>query len=92
LVSLCGDLQIRSPSGKWGEPIGFGVDTNSVSKDLPWHTQVEESAKAALADLQALKGSVDFVAIARESFPGLVAEVDDANEVIFFGWWFESRS
>jgi hypothetical protein len=92
LVSLGGDLQIRSPSGKWGEPIGFGIDTARVSNDLPWHEQVEESAKAALVDFRALQDKFDLEAIARESFPELVAEVADVKEVIFFGWWVESRS
>ena len=91
LVSLGGDLQIRAPSGKWGEPIGFGIDTK-VSNDFPWQAQVEESAKVALAEFQALHENFDLEAIARESFPALVAEVDDAKDVIFFGWLVESRS
>jgi hypothetical protein len=90
LVSLGGDLQIRAPSGKWGEPVGFGINTDRVPNDLPWHVQVEESAKAALADFQELQDKCDFEAVARESFPTLVAEVDDVEEVIFFGWWVES--
>lgn len=92
LVSLGGDLQIRAPSGKWGEPIGFGIDTARVSNELPWDAQVEESAKAALADFHALQDKFDFEDIARESFPALVTEVDDAKDVIFFSWWVESRS
>lgn len=92
MVSLGGDLQIRAPSGKWGEPVGFGIDTARVSKTLPWDMQVEESAKAALVDFQALQDKFDFEAIAAESFPALVAEVDDPSEVIFFGWWLQGRS
>lgn len=90
LVSLGGDLQIRAPSGKWGEPVGFGVDTGRISNDLPWPVRVEQSAKAALAEYQAMRDEFDFESVARESFPALVAEVDDPNEVIFFGWWVES--
>lgn len=92
LVNLGGDLQIRAPSGKWGEAVGFGIDTGSVPNDLPWPARVEESAKLALAEFRALRDNFDLEAIARESFPTLVAEVDDAKEVIFFGWWVESRS
>ena len=82
----------RAPSGKWGEPVGYGIDTARVQNTLPWETQVEESAKAALADFQALQDKFDFEAVATESFPALVAEVDDASEVIFFGWLVQSRS
>jgi hypothetical protein len=92
LVSLGGDLQIRAPSGKWGEPVGFGIDTACVSKSLPWDAQVAESARVALAAFQALQDKFDFEAIAAESFPGLVSEVDDPRKVIFFGWWVQSRS
>jgi hypothetical protein len=38
-----------------------------------------------------LQQDFDLETIARESFPALVAEVDDAKEVIFFGWLVESR-
>jgi len=81
LVSLGGNLQIIAPWGKWCEPIGFGIDTR-FPNDLPWQTQVEESAKVALAEFQALQDNFDLEAIARESHPTLVAEVDDAKEVI----------
>jgi len=33
-----------------------------------------------------LQEECDFEAIARETFPALVAEVDDPKDVIFFGW------
>lgn len=92
LISLGDDLQIRAPSGKWGEPIGLGINTSCVPNDLPWQAQVEESAKVALAKFQALQDKFDFEAIARELFPALVAEVDDVREVIFFGWLVESSS
>lgn len=92
LVSLGGDLQIRAPSGKWGEPVGFGIDTARVSKTLSWDVQVEEAAKTALADFETLLDRFDLAAVATESFPALVAEVEDASEVIFFGWWVQSRS
>jgi len=51
---------------------------------------VEETARAALTDFRALQDKLDFEAIARESFPALVAEVDDPKDVIFFGWLVES--
>ena len=92
LVCLGGDLQIRAPSGMWGEPIGVGIDTGRVVKGLPWDAQVEESAEAALAEFQALRDKFDFKALAAEAYPTLVAEVDDPSEVIFFGWWVQSRS
>jgi hypothetical protein len=91
LISLGGDLQIRAPSGKWGEPIGYGIDIR-VPNDLRWHDQVEEAARSALTAFRALQDEFDLQAVARESFPTLVAEVDDVEEVIFFGWWLESRS
>ena len=81
LVNLGGDMQVRAPSGKWGEPLGVRVDTERVPNDLPWNARVEQTARAALADFQALQEQCDFEAIAREAFPTLVAEVDDPNAV-----------
>ena len=86
LVNLGGDLQVRAPSGKWGEPIGVGIDTGRVSNDLSWHERVERTARTALASFRALQAECDFEAIARETFPALVAEVDEPKDVIFFGW------
>ena len=92
LLNLGGDLQIRAPSGKWGEPIGVSVDTDSVTDDLSWAVRVDETAKVALANFEALQKECDFEAIAREAFPTLLEEVDDPNEVIFFGWQVLSES
>ena len=92
LLNLGGDLQIRAPSGKWGEPTGVSVDTDGVPDDRSWEARVDESAKVALANFEALEKECDFEAIAREAFPTLVAEVDDPNEVIFFGWQVLSES
>jgi hypothetical protein len=85
LISLGGDLQIRAPSGLWGEPVGAGFSIE-LSDDLPWERQVEETAKAGLADFQSFQERSDFEAIARESFPQLIAEVREAKDVIFFSW------
>ena len=62
LVNLGGDMQVRAPSGKWGEPIGVRVDTERVPNDLPWDARVEQTARAALADFQALQEECDFEA------------------------------
>jgi hypothetical protein len=62
-----------------------------VQNDLTWDAQVEEAAKSALAEFRALQDEFDLGAVAREVFPTLVAEVDDGEEVIFFGWWLASR-
>ena len=85
LISLGGDLQVRAPSGLWGEPVrvGFSVE---VAEDLPWVEQVEQTAQTSLSDFLALQERLDFEAIARESFPNLVAEVAQAKDVIFFSW------
>jgi hypothetical protein len=95
LVNLGGDLQVRAPSG-WGEPIGYYMETSRISDDLPWATQVEETAKAALADFLSFQERFDFEAIARESFPTLIAEAEakggDAQDAIFFGWLVLSES
>ena len=85
LISLGGDFQIRAPSGLWGEPVGAGFSIEAPD-DLPWEKQVEETATAALADFQSFQDRFDFEAIARESFPQLVAEVRETNDVIFFSW------
>jgi hypothetical protein len=92
LVSLGGDLQVRAPSGKWGEPIGVGVNTGRVPDNLPWETRVEETARVALADFLSLQEKCDFEAIARDSFPTLLAEVADAKDAIFFSWLVLSES
>ena len=91
LVSLGGDLQVRAPSGLWGEPVGVSVSIN-LADDLPWETRVEESAKAALADFFSLQQTSDFEAIAREAFASLLAEVADPSEAIFFSWSAVSKS
>ncbi len=85
LISLGGDLQVRAPSGLWGEPVGVGFSIE-LADDLPWETQVEETAAAGLADFLSFQKRFDFEAIACESFPTLVAEVGDAKNVIFFSW------
>jgi hypothetical protein len=85
LISMGGDLQIRAPSGLWGEPVGAGFSIE-LADDLPWETQVEETAAAGLAAFLSFQERFDFEAIARESFPTLVAEVADAKDVIFFSW------
>jgi hypothetical protein len=85
LINLGGDLQIRAPSGRWGEPIGFGI-VIEVPHEFAWEKQVEAAAEAALAHFLFFQRHVDFEAIARESYPSLVAEVDDPQDVIFFSW------
>jgi hypothetical protein len=48
--------------------------------------QVEAAAASALAHFLFFETQVDFEAIARESYPTLVAEVDDPLDLIFFSW------
>lgn len=90
LLNLGGDLQIKAPSGMWGEPIGMYVDTQRVHDDLPWEVQVREAAQIALADFRSLQERFDFVVVAQESHPTLVAEVTNAggnpDDVVFFRW------
>lgn len=90
LVSLGGNLQVRVPSGRWGESIYASVDSSRIADDLPWQRRVEESAKAALADFQSLQSECDFVVIARESFPTLMEEAEaatgDPTNAVFFSW------
>jgi hypothetical protein len=85
LVSLGGDLQIRAPSGRWGQPVGFGIIIE-VPHNFEWEKQVESAAEAALAHFLFFERQVDFEEIARESYPTLAAEVDDPKDVIFFSW------
>jgi hypothetical protein len=85
LISLGGNLQVRAPSGLWGEAAGEGFSVE-VSDDLPWERQVEETAKVGLALFQSFQERFDFESIAREAFPQLVAEVSQTKDVIFFSW------
>jgi hypothetical protein len=85
LISLGGDLQIRAPSGLWGEPVGAGFSIE-LADDLPWERRVEETAKTGLAQFLSFRERFDFEAIAHDSFPTLVAEVAEAKDVIFFSW------
>jgi hypothetical protein len=91
LLSLGGDLQVRAPSGLWGEPVGVGVDIE-IADDQPWSMRVEKAAEAALAKFLALESTCDLEAIARDAFPTLLAEVGDAKEAIFFSWLVLSES
>ncbi len=90
LVSLGGNLQVRVPSGKWGESIYASVDTGRVPDDLPWERRVEDTAKAALDDFLSLQAECDFHAVARDSFPSLLEEVQAGGgipeDAIYFSW------
>lgn len=90
LVSLGGNLQVRVPSGKLGESIYASVDTGRIPDDMPWERRVEETAKAALNDFLSLQRECDFHAVACESFPSLLEEVQAAwgnpKDAIYFSW------
>ena len=89
MLNLGGDMQIRGISG-YGEPIGAYIDTERVSEDLPWSEQVHETARVALEDLLQMRVQCDFTSLAREAFPGLVDELEQAGhkaeDAVFFRW------
>ena len=93
LVSIGGQLQFRFSFGicecYWVE-----VDTyETVPKSLPWDDRVAKTAKAALADFQALTVKYDFYTEGRDAFEAhfVQAELggDDPRKAMWFVWYFD---
>ena len=96
LLNVGGQLQFRLPDYTC-ECYWISVDTSrSVSSELPWERQVEQSALIAFADFENLKSNHDFLSEGRDGFAEILerasAQGCNLDEAMCFVWYVSAEN